>query len=138
MIFCDNRTGLSRSILIKPSWLMIAFLEKRITCIGMITLIIRLLYNDFKIWKLTKSNWKLYVFAYVLIIIIVNIWIPLFIKWCNLYFLKDTLKKIPENTTISNEFLKLVMVTWSETCATFHNRVVPIFKLRFLRPNTHL
>ena len=98
MVFCDNRTGFSRSILINPTWLMIAFLEKRITCIGIIALIIRLLYNDFKIWKLTKNNWKLYIFTYVLIIIIINIWISLFIKWCNLYFLKGTMKKIPENT----------------------------------------
>lgn len=40
--------------------------------------------------------------------------------------------------SIGNKFLKLVMVTWSETNATFHNHEVPIFKLRFLRLNTHL
>ena len=41
--------------------------------------------------------------------------------------------------SIGNKFLKLVMVTWSETHANYlHNHEVPIFKLRFLRLNTHL
>ena len=56
----------------------------------------RLSCNDFKIWKLVKSNCKLYIFTCFLIVFYVNIWISLFIKLCNLYFLRNTLKKILE------------------------------------------
>ena len=99
MIFCNNRTGLSRGILIKLSWLMIAFLDKWITCIGIIVLIMRLSCSDFKIWKIVEGNCKLYVFACVLIVVIINIWISLFIKLCNLHFLRNTLGKIPGAAT---------------------------------------
>ena len=164
MIFCDNRTGLSCGILIKPSWLMIAFLEKWITCIGMIALIMRLSCNDFKIWKLVEDNCKLYVFVWILIVVIVNIWISLFIKLCNLYFLRNTLRKIQIHcnsvSTIFdpsfNQIEGLLVFEWVRHClhwwqilkASYGDLVRnmchlpqprgPIFKIRFLRLNTHL
>ena len=78
---------------------MIAFLDKWITCIGIIVLIMRLSCSDFKIWKIVEGNCKLYVFACVLIVVIINIWISLFIKLCNLHFLRNTLGKIPGAAT---------------------------------------
>ena len=62
-------------------------------------LIMKLLCNDFKIWKLVEGNCKFYVFTCFFIVVVVNIWISLFIRLCNLYFLRNTLKKIPRVTT---------------------------------------
>ena len=52
----------------------------------------RLSCTDFKIWKLVEDNCKLYVFA-CFFIVVINIWIFLFIRLYNLYFLRHTLKK---------------------------------------------
>ena len=59
----------------------------------------RLLCNDFKILKLVEGNCKLYVFVYFFIVIVVNIWIYLFIRLYILYFLRNTLRKIPRVAT---------------------------------------
>ena len=63
----------------------------------------RLSCNDFKIWKLVEGNCKLYVFVCFLIVVIVNIWIFLFIRLCNLCFLRNILRKIPGAATVFSD-----------------------------------
>ena len=58
---------------------------------------------DFKIWKLVKSNCKFYVFACIFMVVVVNIWISLFIRLYNLYFLRNILRKISETPTYWKE-----------------------------------
>ena len=60
--------------------------------------------TDFKLEKLVEGNCKLYVFVYFFIVVVVNIWISLFIKLYNLYFLRNTLRKIPKAATSFNQF----------------------------------
>ena len=59
----------------------------------------RLSCNDFKIWKLVKDNYKLYVFTFFffLIVIIVNIWISLSIRVCEKNFWSPSTKILVKN-----------------------------------------
>ena len=74
-----------------------------------VALIMRLSYNNFKIWKPVEGNCKFYVFACFFIVIIVNIWISFFIRLCNLFFLRNTLRKFFGATTIPKEFMLVVL-----------------------------
>ena len=62
----------------------------------------RLSYTDFKNKNSQKDNYKFYVFAYFFIDVVVNILISLFIRLHNLYFLKNTLRKILETDNNNN------------------------------------
>ena len=79
--------------------------------IWLVALIMRQSCNDFKIWKLVKGNRKLYVFAcFFIVVVVVNIWISLFIRLYNLYFLRNTLRKIPGATTEMSQMFIIGML----------------------------
>ena len=68
-------------------------------------LIMRLSCNNFKIWKLVEGNYKLSVFVWFFIVVIVNIWISLFSMRLGIdYFLLVCVSKWWDPCYSSNTF----------------------------------
>ena len=83
----------------------------------LVALIMRLSWNDFKIWKFVERQLLtlcIYVFFFcffffIVVVVVVNIWIFLFIRLYNLCFLRNILKKISRAITrVSRQAVPLV------------------------------